>query len=86
MPRTFNNNQFCVLLYVVILFVIGCISCGTSIGPCTTHPHLLQISRDSGVSSLTPPTTERRHSTPRVHGLHYGFSRVLYLTAYCPYA
>ena len=53
---------------------------GMLIGPCTTHPHMLLIPRDSGVNPL-PLYTSRRHRhlprvvgvVPRVHGLHYGF-------------
>ena len=78
------HSSFHIILLAFFLFVTfyhcyfpGSFFRGIPIGPCTIHPHMLLLPRDSGVNSL-PLDTE----PPRIHGLQYGFCRAL--SAYCP--
>ena len=55
MNPVFGLSHFC---------VFGCFGRGIPIGPCTAHPYVLLIPRDSGVNPLHLYTT-RGHSHPQ---------------------
>ena len=88
----FPSNVLHSICHIVLLrtffFVTFCLFgsfCRLPIGPCTIHPYMPLIPRDSGVEAL-PLYTPRGHShLPRVHGPHYGFYRALSLSTYRPY-
>ena len=77
---------FCVVSYIYHLLFLWQFSPGVLIDPCTTHPCMRLIPRDSGGQLPAPLHHEGTQHTYRVRGLHYGFYRALSLSAYCPSA